>query len=112
MTSSKNSQLRLGALLLSTFGILLTVGTGPSHAQSLTTGGVSGNITDASAAAIPNATVTLTDLDNGAAQTASTSGWSEFRFSLLKPGRYMVSTTATGFEKVERPVEVSVGSVV
>src|SRR5580704_869604 len=112
MTASKNSKLRLGALLLSTFGILLTVGTGPSLAQSLTTGGVSGNITDATGAAIPNATVTLTDLDNGSVQAASSNGSGEFRFSLLKPGRYTVSATVAGFERLERPVEVSVGNVV
>src|ERR1700691_1899366 len=101
MTASKNSKLRLGALLLSTFGFLLTVGTVPSHAQSLTTGGVSGNITDATSAAIHNATVMLTDLDKGSVQTASSNGSGEFRFSLLKPGRYMVSATLPGFEKVE-----------
>ena len=105
MTASKNSKLRLGALLLSTFGILLTVGTGPSHAQSLTTGGVSGNITDATGAAIPNATVMLIDVDNGSVQTASSNGSGEFRFSLLKPGHYTVSTTVSGFEKVEWPIE-------
>jgi hypothetical protein len=112
MTASKNAKLRLGVLLFSTFGVLLTVGTVPSHAQSLTTGGVSGNITDATGAAIPNATVTLTDLDNGSIQTASSNGSGEFRFSLLKPGRYTVSTTVAGFEKIDRPVEVSVGNVV
>ncbi len=112
MTASINAKLRLGALLFGTFGVLLTVGTVPSLAQSLTTGGVSGNITDATNAAIPNATVTLTDLDNGSVQTALSNSSGEFRFSLLKPGRYTVSTTVAGFERIERPVEVSVGNVV
>ena len=93
-------------------GVLLTVATVPSHAQSLTTGGVSGNITDSTGAVVPNSTVTLTDLDNGSVQAAASNGSGEFRFSLLKPGRYMVSATAPGFEKVERPIEVSVGNVV
>ncbi len=118
MNASKKVKLSLAALLFGTavpamfVGVLLTVASVPSYAQSLTTGGVSGNITDATGAVIPNATVTLTDLDNGAVQTASTNGSGEYRFSLLKPGRYMVSTTVTGFEKVERPVEVSLGNVV
>jgi hypothetical protein len=112
MNASINAKLRLGALLFSIFGVLLSVGTVPSLAQSLTTGGVSGNITDASGAAIPNATVTLADLDNGSVQTASSNGSGEFRFSLLKPGRYTISATLAGFEKVERPVDVSVGNVV
>ncbi|MGO4885432.1 MAG: carboxypeptidase regulatory-like domain-containing protein [Bryobacteraceae bacterium] len=93
-------------------GVLLTVATVPSHAQSLTTGGVSGNITDATGAVLPNSTVTLTDLDKGSVQAVSSNAVGEFRFSLLKPGHYMVSATAPGFEKVERPVEVSVGNVV
>jgi hypothetical protein len=93
-------------------GVLLTVATAPGHAQSLTTGGVSGNITDSTGAVVPNSTVTLTDLDNGSVQAAASNGAGEFRFSLLKPGRYMVSATAAGFERVERPIEVSVGNVV
>jgi hypothetical protein len=84
----------------------------PSHSQSLTTGGVSGNITDSTGAVIPNATVTLNDPDNGSVQTAASNDSGEFRFSLLKPGRYKVSAIAQGFEKVERPVDVSVGNVV
>jgi hypothetical protein len=93
-------------------GALLAVATVPSYAQSLTTGGVSGNITDSTGAVVPNSTVTLTDLDNGSVQAASSNGSGEFRFSLLKPGHYMVSATAPGFEKIERPIEVSVGNVV
>src|SRR5580700_8352843 len=93
-------------------GGLLTVATVPSHAQSLTTGGVSGNITDSTGAIVPNSTITLTDLDNGSVQAASSNDSGEFRFSLLKPGRYMLSVNVSGFEKVERPIEVSVGNVV
>jgi hypothetical protein len=118
MKTARNAYLRLVGLLFGTVlptmfvGALLIVTSTPSHAQSLTTGGVSGNITDATGAVIPNATVTLTDRDNGSVQTASSNGSGEFRFSLLKPGRYSVSSTATGFEKVDRPVDVSVGNVV
>jgi hypothetical protein len=118
MIAPKNAKLRLAALFLSTLlpamfvAVVLNVASLPSQAQSLTTGGVSGNITDATGAVIPNATVTLTSLDSGAVQTATTNGSGEYRFSLLKPGRYTVSSTAIGFEKVERALEVSVGQVV
>src|SRR5579862_3452575 len=93
-------------------GVLLGVTIVPGHAQSLTTGGVSGNITDATSAVIPNANVTLTDLDNGSVQAALSNGSGEFRFSLLKTGHYKLSATAPGFEKVERAIDVSVGNVV
>ena len=53
----------------------------------------------------------MTDLDNGSVQTALSNSSGEFRFSLLKPGRYTVSTTVAGFERIERPVEVSVDVV-
>ena len=93
-------------------GVLLGVATVSVHAQSLTTGGVSGNITDSTGAVVPNANVTLTDLDNGAVQAVLSNGSGEFRFSLLKTGHYKLSATAPGFEKVERSIDVSVGNVV
>ena len=95
MNASTTAKQRLGVLFFS-LGLLLTVDTGPGLAQSLTTGGVSGNITDATGAAIPNASVTLTDLDNGSAQSVLSNGSGEFRFSLLKPGRYTVSASLAG----------------
>ncbi len=118
MIAPKNAKLRLAALFFSALlpamfvAVVLNVVSLPSQAQSLTTGGISGNITDATGAVIPNTVVTLTSLDTGSVQTATTNASGEFSFSLLKPGRYTVSSAATGFQKTERPVEVSVGSVV
>ena len=80
--------------------------------QSLTTGDIAGTVTDASKAVIPNARVTLRSLDSGAAQTAETNQAGEFRFSLLKPGRYTVTISQQGFQSVARQVEVAVGQVV
>lgn len=111
MYASTNRQLRLAALGFSLLGVLLAIGGIPSQAQSLTTGGVAGTITDVSGAVISGATLTLTGLENGSVQTASPNASGEFRFSLLKPGRYRLSAIASGFEKLERPIEVSVGNV-
>jgi len=84
----------------------------PAFSQSLTTGGVSGIVTDQTGAVVPSAAISLISLDTSAVQTADTNASGDFHFSLLKPGRYSISLEATGFEKLERQVEVSVGSVV
>ncbi len=80
-------------------------------AQSLTTGDVSGIISDTSGAVIPNAAVTLKSLDTGAVQTVPSGPNGEFRFRLLKPGHYLVSAGLAGFETSERPVDVRLGEL-
>jgi hypothetical protein len=80
-------------------------------AQSLISGDIQGTVTDPSGAVIAGATVALKSLDTGATQTASTNASGAYRFSLLKPGRYTVTASETGFQKAERGVEVSVGQL-
>ncbi|HLJ49930.1 MAG TPA: TonB-dependent receptor [Bryobacteraceae bacterium] len=80
--------------------------------QSLTTGDIAGTITDATGAIIPNVAVTLKSLDTGAQQTTTTTSAGDYRFRLLKPGRYSVSVTQTGFQTAERTVDVQVGQLV
>jgi outer membrane receptor protein involved in Fe transport len=80
-------------------------------AQSLTTGDITGTLTDPSKAVLPNVTVTLKSLDTGVSETAVTNQAGVFRFRLLKPGTYSVSVSQTGFRNVERKVEVAVGQI-
>src|ERR1035438_10053295 len=80
-------------------------------AQSLTTGDIAGTLKDPSGAVVPNATMTLKSLDTGSTQNSMTDASGEFRFRLLKTGRYMVSTSPAGFQKLEQQAEVTVGSV-
>jgi hypothetical protein len=77
--------------------------------QSLTTGDISGTITDTSGAVTPNVTVTLKSVDRGETRTTTTSGSGLYRFSLLPPGNYALSAEAPGFTKAERTVAVNVG---
>src|SRR5215469_14560324 len=77
--------------------------------QSLVSGDVTGIITDPSNAVVPDATVTLKNNGTGQTQTATTNAAGAYRFSLLPPGKYTVSATATGFQNVERGVTVAVG---
>ncbi len=62
-----------------------------------TTASLAGTVTDSSGAIIPNATVKLTNPENGISRTASTSPTGEFSFALLVEGTYTLETSAQGF---------------
>lgn len=81
----------------------------PAAAQSITTGDVTGVVTDPSGAVVPNAKIDLKNRDTGAAQTRSTNAQGVYRFQFLAPGNYTVSASASGFQTVERTVTVVVG---
>ena len=53
---------------------LLTVCVGPAFAQTAGTGNITGTVTDSTGAAIPGATVLITDTDTGAKRTVATNG--------------------------------------
>jgi hypothetical protein len=84
----------------------------PAFAQSLISGDIAGTVTDPSGAVMPNVPVTLRSTDTGSTQTSSTNQSGAYRFSLLKPGHYTVTASQAGFQKAERPIEVSVGQIV
>jgi len=81
----------------------------PAHPQSLTSGDVTGIVTDQSGAVLGNATVTLKNDYTGATATRTTNAQGVYRFPLLNPGSYTVSATAQGFQTTTQGVEVSVG---
>jgi Carboxypeptidase regulatory-like domain len=78
-------------------------------AQSLTTGDILGTVTDPSGAAIPNASVTLKGVDTGTSQNTTANQSGEYRFTLLKPGRYTVAASQSGFQTREVALSVAVG---
>jgi hypothetical protein len=80
-----------------------------SFGQSLTSGSVTGTVTDPSGAAVPNATVTLKSNDTGATQITTSTSTGAYRFQLLNPGNYTVSATAQGFQGRGQNVTVGVG---
>ena len=81
----------------------------PASAQSITTGDITGVVTDPSGAVVPNANVTLKNRDTGATQTRTTNAQGVYRFQFLSPGNYMVSSSAPGFQNVSQNATVSVG---
>jgi len=103
----KSYALTLWLVLIAAIAFVLSLP--EAFGQSLTTGGVVGTVTDPSGAAVPKATVTLTNQDTGATQTATSNATGAYRFSLLNPGHYNVSAAAPGFQGREQPFEISVG---
>jgi len=69
-----------------------------SFSQGETTSAIVGQVSDASGAAVPMATVTVTNKETGLRRSASTDDSGRFNFPQLKPGTYSVKVEAEGFE--------------
>src|SRR5262245_28290752 len=84
---------------------ILALGLAPAAAQSQT-GGIEGNVVDASGASLSKATVALSLL--GAAGPSTDTGVAgDFRFSGLAPGFYTLKVSLEGFRPLTREVSVA-----
>jgi hypothetical protein len=70
----------------------------PAFSQGETTSAIVGQVRDATEAAVPNATVAVTNHDTGLKRIATTNDAGRFNFSQLKPGAYSVKVNAEGFD--------------
>ena len=85
---------------------------GAAFAQTSGVGNISGDVTDATGAAVPNATVTIINTGTGATREITTNGKGEYLVPFLQPGTYEVIATAPGFGKVDRKnLVVNVGQI-
>ncbi len=78
-------------------------------AQSLVSGDLTGTVTDPSGAVVSGAAVTLKSDATGATRNATTGPTAPIRFSLLPPGSYTVTVTASGFSKTTSTANVNIG---
>jgi len=99
------SQLAL-FLLICAFAVLAN---NFSFAQSPTTGDVLGVVRDPSGAVLAGVPVALQNDEKGFAQSTVTNAQGAYRFPLLQPGSYTVSTSAQGFQGLHRQITVQVG---
>ncbi|QNI37361.1 TonB-dependent receptor [Edaphobacter albus] len=96
---SKFHHLKRPGRLTFVLGLLcIALPTANSNAQSIQ-GSVIGNVHDSANAVIPNATVTLMNVDEGTSRTATTGSDGNYRFIDAKAGHYTVQVTAPGFAK-------------
>src|ERR1700676_2334777 len=80
---------------------LLVLATAPLFSQG-STARIEGSVTDQSGASIPNATVTITDVNRGNARTINTDSAGAYNAPNLLPGSYRVRVEFQGFMTVER----------
>jgi hypothetical protein len=92
-------------LLLASFGLLLL----PARtlAQGDTTTAIIGQVTDATDAAIPGASVTVTNRAIGLQRSAKTDEEGQFNFPQLRPGTYSVKVEADGFDPQQNDQVIS-----
>jgi hypothetical protein len=106
--------LRKSAPALALLVFCLAFAAPPARAQSQASSGqIAGNVTDQNGAAVPNASVTVTNKETGLTRTATTSEDGLFTLVLLPPGTYTLTAQASNFaEATVENVVVNVGRVV
>lgn len=84
----------------------------PCSAQT-TLGSIFGTITDSSGAVVPNATVTVTSVEQGTTRVTKTGTDGGFRVTELQPGTYRVSVVHQGFAKTQSaPIPLAIQAIV
>jgi hypothetical protein len=78
-------------------------------AQTATTGSINGLVTDSTGAAVPNATITLKDLLNGAVLNLLSNAEGRFTAPFLKPDSYELTASAPGLQSTVVKVAVLTG---
>src|SRR5215472_17126807 len=88
--------------------MLALVTTGLSFSQTVNAT-LLGNVTDSSGAVVPDAKVTITEVNTGVIRTGQTNESGNYSFTNLAPGIYTVVVEAEGFKKeTQRNVSVLV----
>jgi len=99
-------------LLIVGMAIFLSPDAPPAHAQSTSTGTVSGQVTDPQNAAVSGAEVILLDIAKNTQLTTVTNEEGRYNFVNVPPGLYDMSVSKTGFIRAKAPGQkVTVGLV-
>ena len=78
---------------------------------SVSTGSVSGTVTDPQGGTIPNAKVTVSNKDTGTTQTFETNSAGSFTSGGMTPGTYTIRIEAKSFKTFQTTVPVQVGQI-
>lgn len=102
----------LGRFLGLIFLAILLVSSGTGWAQ-VTTATFSGTVTDPTGAAVPDATVTLTQDETGTVTTKMTGRDGDFQFDFLRVGTYTINIESKGFKRyAAKGIELTAGQSV
>ena len=84
------------------FGLFAAVwmAVSPAAAQLSGKGEIKGTVTDATGAAVPGAKVVITSTNTGVSVTTTSTSAGDYSVSTLDPGKYTVTFSASGFEKL------------
>jgi hypothetical protein len=80
-----------------------------SSAQTTTSGGLTGIVTDPSGAVVPDASVEIKDNAKGTTETTKTDREGVYQFFFLAPGRCRLTVVRDGFRKVSQALTVLLG---
>lgn len=99
---------RLSSLVLCAVFAAIALLSSPAFSQ--TTGSINGTVVDKTGAAVPNATLTLTDLGTNRVLTITSSGQGYFNFANLPPAEYRLKASASGFKEfINSSLRLTVG---
>ena len=102
--------MRLRPTLLLFLGLLVAISLASTlNAQTTTSGGLAGVVTDPTSAVLPDADVVILDNAKGTTQSTNTDRDGVYRFFFLAPGRYALTATHAGFREEKRAVYVTLG---
>ena len=93
--------LKLGLLFIAAFFLCLTPTMVNAQSQAIN-GQIEGVVTDANGAAVPNANITVTNVETGTTRTVSTDASGVYRVPLLPLGTWRVTAEVAGFKKLTR----------
>ena len=97
---------------LTTLALAIGLSALPASAQSSIAGTVTGQVTDASGAAVPGAAIKLIDLGSGAAFASISNEAGRYDFPTVPPGKYDITFIKDGFTTYDiKSQEVQVGTV-
>src|SRR5688572_32998444 len=97
------------ATLTRVLALALSLSAWPAHAQ-MTTGSISGRITDAQGAAVPGVTIEARNADTGLVRAAVSNDTGTYHLSALPVGTYAVIAQLSGFRRFEATdIAVNIG---
>jgi hypothetical protein len=102
-------RLQLKSILLLAVLLAVVSPANKLNAQTTTSGGLTGVVTDPSRAVVPGADVEIKDNAKGTTQSTKTDREGVYRFFFLAPETYTLTLTHEGFRKESRAVTVLLG---